>query len=355
MAASRRSLASFTRPAIACRADGAGASAGLAVQPYSPSRQAGWGLDGSSTSGLAVQPYSPSGQAGWGLDGSSTSGLAIQPCSPSGQAGWGPVEPSRAKTQVPRPKTRDLRCGLAMLELVLALPILLFVMALIVNYGTIAAWKVREHSVARLAVWETRWPRSGSTDPRPSYWWPAAASMESSDQGTVAAMDDSRVDLPVARGPLPPATVNSDLLDPTRGLREGSAGLTRKYRHVGQDGQVHDQGPNVADRRQVAISADGDVGQLAAANSRAVHAAGGPRIAGECLRAGRAGDLASAVPSATAAAGQRPRFHLLRLALRLGRRSRFSAASATDVYDRSAVDRPGRQEPHRSNSRQQRP
>ena len=50
--------------------------------------------------------------------------------------------------------------GLAMLELILALPILLFIMALIINYGTVAAWKVREHSVARLAVWETRWPRT---------------------------------------------------------------------------------------------------------------------------------------------------------------------------------------------------
>ena len=109
-----------------------------------------------------------------------------------------------------------------MLELTLALPILLFIMALIYNYGIVAAWKAREHSVARLAVWETRWPRTGSSDPRPSYWWPAAATMESSDQGTVPGMDDPRIDLPVARGPLSGATVNSDLLDPTRGLREGS-------------------------------------------------------------------------------------------------------------------------------------
>ena len=120
------------------------------------------------------------------------------------------------------------RRGLAMLELVLALPILLFIMALIIDYGNCAAWKVRAESVARLQVWETRWPRTGATDPRPGYW-PATASMESSDQGNVAAMDDSRVDLPVARGPLPQATVNSALLDPTTGLREGSAELTRKF------------------------------------------------------------------------------------------------------------------------------
>ena len=91
--------------------------------------------------------------------------------------------------------------------------------------------------------------------------------MESSDQGTVAGMDDSRVDLPVARGPLPPATVNSELLDPTRGLREGSAELDAKVCLVGQDGQLHDHGPNVADRRQVAIPADGDGQQLRSGES----------------------------------------------------------------------------------------
>ena len=48
---------------------------------------------------------------------------------------------------------RGNRRGLSMLELALSLPILLFVMALIVNYGTLAAWKVRDLSVARLAVW----------------------------------------------------------------------------------------------------------------------------------------------------------------------------------------------------------
>jgi len=122
-----------------------------------------------------------------------------------------------------------------MLELTLALPILLFIMALIINYGTMATWKVRENSVARLAVWEARWPRSGSTDPRPRYW-PSTASMESSDQGTVAGMDDRRIDLPVARGPMPAATVNSDLLDPTRGLREGSAEMTPRYPLLGKLG-----------------------------------------------------------------------------------------------------------------------
>lgn len=114
-----------------------------------------------------------------------------------------------------------------MLELALTLPILLFVMALMINYGAMAVWKVREHSAARLAAWETRWPRTGSTDPQPSYW-PAPATMAASDQGNVSGMDDSRVDLPIARGPLKGATVNEKLLDATRGLRMGEAEYKRQ-------------------------------------------------------------------------------------------------------------------------------
>ena len=44
----------------------------------------------------------------------------------------------------------------------MALPMLLFVLALMINYGAMSVWKVREHTAARLAVWETRWPRTGA-------------------------------------------------------------------------------------------------------------------------------------------------------------------------------------------------
>jgi hypothetical protein len=131
---------------------------------------------------------------------------------------------SNTKTEIAK---RPLRRGLAMLELALTLPILLFVMALMINYGTMCVWKVREHSVARLAVWETRWPRTGATDQRPTYW-PAPATADVSDQGNVSGMDDRRVDLPVARGPMKGATVDANLLDPTRGLRMGDANYTRQ-------------------------------------------------------------------------------------------------------------------------------
>ena len=125
------------------------------------------------------------------------------------------------------------RHGLSTLEMVLCLPVLLFIMALMVNFGTVACWKVRSLSIAREAVWSTRWPRSGNSNPRPAYW-PQGAGISAVADGNVAALDDPRVDLPVARGPLPLGTmVNEELLDPTRGLRRGSADITRGFPMLG--------------------------------------------------------------------------------------------------------------------------
>jgi hypothetical protein len=114
--------------------------------------------------------------------------------------------------------------GLAPLEMVLSLPILLFIMALIINFGAVASWKVRGLSAARHAVWSSRWPRSRGAFPRPTYWIPPESEMGAVDAGNVAELDDPRVDLPVVRGPLPNGfEVNEDLLDPTRGLRRGES------------------------------------------------------------------------------------------------------------------------------------
>ncbi len=126
------------------------------------------------------------------------------------------------------------RRGLAPLELVLSLPIMLLIMALMVNFGTLACWKVRGLSMARLAVWGSRWPRSGDSTPRPAYW-PAPGTVGTAGPVNVPQLDDARVDQPVARGPqFMQAQVNTELLDPTRGLRTGSAGLTRQYPMLGK-------------------------------------------------------------------------------------------------------------------------
>jgi hypothetical protein len=127
--------------------------------------------------------------------------------------------------------------------LVLALPILLMLMALMVNFGVVACWKVRGLSTARNAVWQARWPRNAAADPRPAYW-PAAGALGTAGAGNLPALDDPRVNQPVARGPFvgnfqSAALVNADLLNPTLGLVEGSATLSRPFAMLGKMGSFN--------------------------------------------------------------------------------------------------------------------
>jgi len=117
--------------------------------------------------------------------------------------------------------------------MVLALPMLLFVMALMINFGTVASWKVRADVTARYAVWASRPPRSGLQFPQSAAWpsWPPPATLGAGGAADDPAMDDPRVDLPIARGPALPdgTTVNSNLLDPALGFREGTSRIQRAY------------------------------------------------------------------------------------------------------------------------------
>lgn len=133
------------------------------------------------------------------------------------------------------PATPLRRRGLAPLELVLAIPILLFLMALMVNYGTVASWKVRSLTVARNALWASRTLRwdSLATAPRPAYW-PANAAITHPGAERLDSLDDSRVRQPIARGPVltiapTSVVVNESLLDPTRGLSMGATTLERPF------------------------------------------------------------------------------------------------------------------------------
>jgi hypothetical protein len=123
---------------------------------------------------------------------------------------------------------------LATLEMVLALPLLLFFMALMINFGTLACWKVRGLSIARMAVWGNRFQRSNAGNPQPTYW-PPQVPLPTGPTNLPEQVDDSRVDQPVARGPqIMNAQVNTALLDPTRGLLQGSASLTRNWPMMGK-------------------------------------------------------------------------------------------------------------------------
>jgi|GEM_PF-644484 len=135
------------------------------------------------------------------------------------------------------------RRGLAPLELALALPLLLMIMALMINFGTAAAWKVRTQVVARHAVWATRWPRHmddlprptvsvdmDRTPPAPIHW---TAGMGTGGGPWIASLNDSRLEHPVVRGPLPPpAMIDPDMytmMTMPNGARQGNADIRRDY------------------------------------------------------------------------------------------------------------------------------
>lgn len=122
------------------------------------------------------------------------------------------------------------RRGLAPLEFVLWAPVLLFMMALMVNYGTAAAWRLRGEVVARDAVWRTRWPRSsGDEAPPAAPVWPAPATQTSGGAPPFTPLDLPALTHPVARGPLPNGFEVRPVLDPTLGAVAGSASIERRY------------------------------------------------------------------------------------------------------------------------------
>lgn len=130
---------------------------------------------------------------------------------------------------------RQTRRGLAMVEFVLSLPILLFVMALMINFGNMASWKVRTATAARQAVWRQKYDRRGGSDPRiPD--WPSTtnntASMSVSSGQSLFA--DPFTQHTVVRGPSIMADTSgaslrvNDQLDVTLGVQNGRASITVK-------------------------------------------------------------------------------------------------------------------------------
>jgi len=112
------------------------------------------------------------------------------------------------------------RRGVGTLELVLVLPVLLFVTALIINFGVLATWRVRGQAAARNELFQGR-----AIETPPS--WQAPASVGVGGEEAFAVLDIPGLNFPVARGPLPAANVDTELLNPARGAREARAGLTR--------------------------------------------------------------------------------------------------------------------------------
>src|SRR5688572_22827853 len=114
---------------------------------------------------------------------------------------WWPAPPAMNRSaRRCAPKVR--RRGLAPLELVLAIPILLFVVGLSVIFGAVACWRMRGQLAARDAVWSTRHPRWGTGVPEPIEWAPPAVRRWRAG-GNIAALEHQAFQHPVIRGPLP--------------------------------------------------------------------------------------------------------------------------------------------------------
>ncbi len=137
---------------------------------------------------------------------------------------------------------REHRRGLAPLEFVAALPLLLIVMALMVVYGNSAAWKVRGLAAARDAAWRARPPRHGDVRhflPPPANWQPPEARTGRQRGNPLDAVVDRQIDKPVARGPeIGAFTVQGDLLDPSRGVLVGEARLRQPFPMLGRMGPL---------------------------------------------------------------------------------------------------------------------
>lgn len=122
------------------------------------------------------------------------------------------------------------RAGLAPLELTLALPLLLMLMALMVLIGTAGAWRVRTNVNSRHAVFRAMYPRTTDDDPRPSNWWPDSARMDYRGGGAAPFSNDPFSEHEVVRGPSVTdfesgnsLRVLIDSLDMTDGMSSGYA------------------------------------------------------------------------------------------------------------------------------------
>lgn len=149
----------------------------------------------------------------------------------------GGSEISDLRSQIARPRsdgrTPRSRDGLAPLELVLSIPLLMMIMAMMIIVGTAGSWKVRTLANSRQAASRSLWPRTGDSDPKPDSWWPSSAAMGFRD-GRPSPLDgDPFGQHYVVRGPAIPSPAGSSLnvdqsrLDSVDGLKSGWSSIDR--------------------------------------------------------------------------------------------------------------------------------
>ena len=150
---------------------------------------------------------------------------------------------NRRKDPVPRRYSsatgrslRASRSGLAPLEMVLGLPLVLLLFALMVNAGFTGMWKLRLLGASREVAWRSRDPRSNNL-PDPKYqstFWtqPEHPTETPLTTGTSSTNPLSIEDLGSAaavRADVGTLTVDKDLLDPKRGVFQGSSDVSRQF------------------------------------------------------------------------------------------------------------------------------
>src|ERR1700741_2840147 len=89
------------------------------------------------------------------------------------------------------------RAGLAPLEMTLTLPFLVMMMALMIDFGVVGAWKVRTQANTRYAAWRTVNARTGELNPTPPYWSATATltTQPGQDLPTASQLWDSQQEL----------------------------------------------------------------------------------------------------------------------------------------------------------------
>ena len=133
-------------------------------------------------------------------------------------------------TRRPRSSGRARPRGLAPLELVLWLPVFLFVVALIINYATMATWRLRGEMVSHDAAFRARWGRDGNSEGRLLGEWPLNATIDVAPDSPIQRLDDPSLQHPVVRGPLRNDFVVRPILDPDReGAYRGIGEVAREY------------------------------------------------------------------------------------------------------------------------------
>jgi len=151
----------------------------------------------------------------------------------------------QARHHIPREKPRPSRSGLAPLEMVLSLPVLLLVMGLMILLGWAGIYKVRTQIHAREAGWRVLWRADPRRDPQRlpnSPGFPPPGEMNANlragppllrSQPATLALFDAH---PVTRGPVlvdprsgSQLLVDRNIFEQRDGLIEGNARMQRGF------------------------------------------------------------------------------------------------------------------------------